>query len=356
MNSIFNRIVLLLGLTALILPAHSLQDAVIPLLAAIALSGFLEYFESTNLRLTVLLGYTILCMFFPLFTFYLPLIMYDVLLSKYQPVAFITIVPPVLHIDFFTPQQLVAIFLMIGVEIILKNRGLKTAELRSKYIEQQDDFTELSMELKQKISVLTERQDIEINFATLNERNRIAREIHDNVGHLLSSSILQIGALMAITKDEPAKKGLEAVKNTLDAGMDSIRKSVHNLHDDSVDLKAQMEKLTGDFTFCSIYLNYDVHSNLPAVIKYAVIAIAKEALANVIKHSNATEVNVGLLEHPMLLQLIIADNGTKINPSSHSGMGLESIRQRVLSLEGIINFNYSKGFKIFISIPKHKKD
>ena len=45
-------------------------------------------------------------------------------------------------------------------------------------------------------------QDYEIYLATLKERNRIAREIHDNVGHMLTRSILQLGALSVINKDE----------------------------------------------------------------------------------------------------------------------------------------------------------
>ena len=58
------------------------------------------------------------------------------------------------------------------------------------------------------------RQDYEINLATLNERNRIARDIHDNVGHLLTRSILQIGALLTIYKDNTIKEGLNSIKDT----------------------------------------------------------------------------------------------------------------------------------------------
>lgn len=50
-----------------------------------------------------------------------------------------------------------------------------------------DTTKEIAMQLKQQNRDLMEKQDYEINIATLNERNRIAREIHDNVGHLLSA-------------------------------------------------------------------------------------------------------------------------------------------------------------------------
>ena len=66
------------------------------------------------------------------------------------------------------------------------------------------------MELKNKD--LMEKQDYEVNLATLNKRNGIAREIHDSVGHVMSSSILQVGALIATAQDEMARESLWNLK------------------------------------------------------------------------------------------------------------------------------------------------
>lgn len=65
--------------------------------------------------------------------------------------------------------------------------------------------------LQEKNKNLMEKQDYEIYLATLRERNRIAREIHDNVGHMLSRSILQMGALITIHKEEPLHGQLAGV-------------------------------------------------------------------------------------------------------------------------------------------------
>ena len=98
---------------------------------------------------------------------------------------------------------------------------------------------------------LLEKQDYEIQVATLNERNRIAREIHDSVGHLLSRSILQLGALKAVHRQEPELNAqLDTLKSTLSQAMDSIRESVHDLHEESIDLRSQLETLCRGFTFC----------------------------------------------------------------------------------------------------------
>ncbi len=356
MNSVFNRLILFLGLTAFILTSVSPQKAILPLLSAIALSGFLEYFNSAKLNMSVFVGYTVLCAIYPQFIYFLPLAFYDIILTKHQLFALLSLIPILTNISGFSINQALVMFLFSIIELILKFRSLKTSELHSKFIKQRDDLTEISIRLEQNIKELTDRQDTEVNLATLNERNRIAREIHDSVGHLLSSSILQIGAVMAVTKEETTKSNLETVKKTLDQGMNSIRESVHNLHDNSIDLYSQLNQLIKDFTFCTASLNYEINSVLNAKVKYAVIAIVKEALANVMKHSNATNVIVSLYEHPSLYQLIILDNGTDFKKNQGNGMGLESINQRVYSLNGIINFSNTNGFRIFISFPKTNEE
>ena len=62
--------------------------------------------------------------------------------------------------------------------------------------------------------------------ATLKERNRISREIHDNVGHMLSRSILMTGAIRTVSQDRALDRSLEELEDTLHTAMTSIRRSV----------------------------------------------------------------------------------------------------------------------------------
>ena len=163
---------------------------------------------------------------------------------------------------------------------------------------------------KKKNRMLAEKQDYEIYAATLKERNRIAREIHDNVGHLLSRSILITGAAKAINASDALSPVLDDLDHSLNQAMTSIRTSVHDLHDESLNLKEAAESLTSDFTFCPVTLNYDMGFEVPREIKYCFISIVKEALSNVARHSNATLVQITMREHPALYQLCIEDNGT----------------------------------------------
>ena len=90
---------------------------------------------------------------------------------------------------------------------------------------------------------------------------------------------------------------------------------------------------------------------LPREVKYSFISITKEALSNIIKHSNATHVTIIMREHPALYQLLIEDNGTALSPSG-TGIGLVNMKDRIQSLKGNIQIQTDKGFKIFITIPK----
>lgn len=352
MTNLLNKLVLLLILIVLTIYNLTIPTSLLPIIIVIAICGFLEYFDNKKLSFYVFIVYIVICLKLPQFIYFLPLMFYDILFTKYQNYIFLCIIPVIININYIFIYNIIVLAIVFLIELLLKYKTEQLYFTQSSYINQRDNLTEKSIALEKKIMELLEKQNDEINVATLNERNRIAREIHDNIGHLLSSSILQIAAIIATTNDESTKESLEQVKNTLNDGMNSIRKSVHNLRDDSIDLYIQLKSIIDSFTFCNATLNYEINSNLNIKAKYAVISIVKEALSNVIKHSNATELSVSLYEHPKLIQLIILDNGTLNKEISNNGMGIESIKQRVSSLNGIFNIDNSNGFRIFVSFNK----
>ena len=96
-------------------------------------------------------------------------------------------------------------------------------------------------------------------------------------------------------------------------------------------------------------------------MKYCFLAIVKEALANVVRHSNATRVTLYFCEHPGFYQMLVEDNGTqiavdesRIERETVGGIGLSNMRERVEALGGTISFRTEKGFAIHISVPKEK--
>lgn len=246
---------------------------------------------------------------------------------------------------------------------IFSVRTERSLKLAQEVIHLKDSSTELRLAMQKRQQDLLEKQDYEIHLATLQERNRIAWEIHDNVGHMLSRSILQMGALQTIHKEEPLHGQLVAINDTLSQAMNNIRESVHDLHNESLDLKQALREVTDEFRDkYEIAFTYDMSAAVPRNVKYCFLAITKESLANVVRHSNATRVSLYFCEHPGFYQMLVEDNGTDIKvkeaqiaKAQVSGIGLSNMRERVEALGGTIAFLTDKGFEIRISVPKMSK-
>ncbi len=352
MSQLLNKLVIFLLCFVFYIQNTSDLYSIVPVMIAITCSALNSYFESDFFKLMSLVLYITACIYVPSLLFFTPLIAYDILLSKWQGLVLLAAVPLALNFSIISSITCILIVLFIALAWVIKYRAASSEKIRHEYMELRDRAKEFSLQLEDKNKELMERQDYEINLATLQERNRIAREIHDSVGHLLSSSILQIGALIARCQDEVFKESLNTLKITLSQGMNSIRDSIHDLHDESLDLYSETTTLINNFRFCPISLDYDIDGSPDRTIKYAFIAIIKEALSNIMKHSDARKVRITLREHPVLYQLIIKDNGTKRALNPEDGIGLKNIVDRVNSLGGNINISNEKGFVVFISVPR----
>ena len=276
---------------------------------------------------------------------------------KYLVILSIFSVVPTIYSGIVVPDAsalIWALMLFLAFYMAWKSHVLKKQNEEMKHI--RDDAAEHNAMLAEKNKYLTTNQEKEIHIATLSERNRIAREIHDNVGHLLSRSILQLGAIMAIHKNEAVAGQLEPLKETLDNAMNNIRESVHDLHKESFDIKDAAKRLLEECKDYETSLDCDISMDADKEIKYAFLTILKEALTNVQKHSDATKVKVVLTELEEYYQMMVEDNGTGqvnvYNPAG--GIGLRNMEERVRALGGIITFSGEQGFRIFISVPKKK--
>lgn len=308
--------------------------------------------------------YVLVAMFFEGFLYFLPCMLYDPIRYPYRYITFLSALPLVpfcIHSDGTT---LLVTTIFCAMSIYLSTRTNEMQQLYSKYHTLRDNDYELSLIQEETNRRVLENQDYEINLAMLNERNRISKELHDNIGHLLSRTLLQIGALLVVTKDESTKEVLTDLNSSISKGMDEIRASIHNMHDESVDLYSVIYTLVKDFTFCKIKLDYDITPNLPLNLKNCLISTVKESLNNIMKHSNASEVQVILREHPGLYQVIIQDNGNFTpeqkyrihrlitHPEGESGIGLSNIMDRVAGFQGTVHFSIEHGFQTYITIPK----
>lgn len=350
MNTLINKLVLLgLCFVLLLLQPNDNPVTVTAFLTAVCISMLYTFHKSALVDILCLI-YILLSCFRTEFFIFLPLIIYDAVNRKNTLIKLLCLCPFL----FLFPSILLfpaGIFSLLSVLLYYRTH---TANIRQNdYHDLQDILKEETIHMEQKNREIIEKQDYEVKLAMSNERNRIAREIHDNVGHLLTRSLLQLGALEVIHRDDPVKEELSSIKETLSDAMDNIRSSVHDLHNESIDLKLQLESIIKGFDFCHVKLNYDA-GELPKDLKYSFISIVREALSNIARHSNATLVNISLIEHPAIWQLMIQDNGTVFNKEHKSGIGLVNMEERIKFFHGTMRNEFKNGFCIFISIPRKR--
>lgn len=335
--------------------SHSAEPALaVPFIVAVLASAGNSYRELPWLR------YGSVCVLFlstflqPAFILFAPLYLYDVFLTRQAWAALLLL--PSMAFAFPTVGLSLAVLVLLFscAAFLLKRKTVRHGQLLISHNRLRDSAAELAMKLESTNRELRLHQDEQVHTVRLAERNRIAREIHDNVGHLLSSAMLQLGALLSLPQAEGLREPLLTLKDTLSQGMNSIRQSVHGLHDESVDLQEELSSLVRSFTFCPVSLDYDVETNPDRRIKYAFLAVVKEALSNIARHSSATAATVTVREHPALYQLDIRDNGENAiyEPGKAGGIGIANMTDRVTGLNGRILISAEKGFHIFISIPK----
>ena len=347
MAHLLNRLVLFLFCTVLLLTRHFDRILVILTLICFIVECYEIYRPNRVMFRIQFLLFAIAMVLFPSLAYFLPLRLYSAITWKDYVLSLV-----LFELLAINEVNILLIVVLSAMAMLLGYYTEKQLSMHSRFLNFRDDQREQEVKLVGRNKELLEKQDYEIYAATLHERNRIAREIHDHVGHQLSSSILQLAALQTVAKDEQMKGHLDTLKGTLNQAMNDIRSSVHGLYDESMDLESSIKELLKQYTFCAWHFDYDVQSSLDRKLKFSFVAIVKEALSNTSRHSDATQISIRILEHPALIQLQIDDNGTGKGIISEAGIGLANMRDRVEQLNGRILIKYEDGFHIFISIDK----
>lgn len=196
--------------------------------------------------------------------------------------------------------------------------------------------------------------------ARIRERNRLAREIHDILGHALTGIELGLKACLEIFTHDPGrvKTQLEKISVLARSGVEDVRRSVHELKADSDEggnfLEA-LELLVAGIDGCTgSHIKLFVEGEaigLPALAEEALYRAAQESLTNAIGHGEADLVELSVGFNPETVELAVRDNGkgcAKIVP----GFGLQHMRERAESLGGQVLFtNLEHGFLVRISLP-----
>lgn len=320
-------------------------------------------------------AYIIAAVFVPPFVPFAPLALYDIARRVRREyawvalgigVAFVFALVAGFRTDALTARTLLLTAILSVAATLLSLRTAQLEREQERMRRTRDELQERALVLEVRNRDLADRQDYEVELATLAERARIAREIHDNVGHQLTRASLQAEALRVVHADEPGVAGDFAdVKRTVDEALQLVRTSVHALNDNAVDLSVQLERIVEDArSDGDPQIELEVTAeHAPANVANCFAAVLREALSNTMRHACAHVVTVRCMEHPSFYQLIVTDDGTGGTRTGGrgvaEGMGLGSMSERVEALGGTFTAGPragAGGWRVFATVPKQQGD
>jgi len=239
---------------------------------------------------------------------------------------------------FFSFSLAVLFGLSLVFVLLLMNAVLSERESRDKLATANEKLRQYALKIE--------------NQATLEERNRIAREIHDSLGHSLTALNLQLETALKLSKSDipRAMTFLATAKELGSKALQDVRQSVstmrfHPLQGQSLEqviygLAADFQRSNGILPHCQI----SVISPLSMEISTSIYRIIQESLTNISKYAEATEINLELTTTLENLKLIIQDNGKGFDLGQNTtGFGLQSMRDRILALGGEFEINTHPG-------------
>lgn len=200
------------------------------------------------------------------------------------------------------------------------------------------------------------------DIATLQERNRIAREIHDSLGHSLTALNLQLETGIKLLKTNPdrAEAFLAEAKKLGSTALKEVRQSVSSLRADPLEgksLEDAIASLLAEFqrtTNISPDYQINIEYILPSEVKNAIYRIVQESLTNICKYADATQVRIDIITELNHLYLTVKDDGKGFNSDRNiTGFGLQGMRERTLALGGWFEIDSAPGHgcKIIASFP-----
>ncbi|WP_026883300.1 sensor histidine kinase [Clostridium akagii] len=274
-----------------------------------------------------------------------------------------------LHPDYSNLQNHVAINVIFNTLLVLgfgsmgaflrveKDKRIEAEKLYDKIRISEEKLQEANSRLENYSSTVEE-------ITILKERNRISREIHDTVGHTLSTLIIQLQAVPYIARNnqDEAEKMIDDMITYTKTGLEDVRRAVRQLSPSSFDqghgvfLLRELAINFQNFSKVKVNLNisqmdYDLNSDQSFIL----YRIFQESFSNSIRHGGATEINITMNFTISEIYLHIKDNGT-VSKNIKKGFGINNMSDRIKSIGGTFAyFNHiGSGFEINILIPREQ--
>lgn len=222
-----------------------------------------------------------------------------------------------------------------------------------------EEINGLYHELRTANEQLQEYAAMSERMAQTRERNRLAREIHDTLGHTLTGIATGLDACLALIDAAPeqTKKQLQLLSEVSREGLKDIRRSVNELRPDALErlsLEAAVRKMVTDMSRTSdvqIHFRTEAeHLKFDEDEENTIYRVIQESITNAIRHGHAKEIWVEIRQQEGEVILVIRDNGVGAE-KIESGFGTKHIKERIEMLHGTVTFNGKHGFTVTAHIP-----
>ncbi|CAM3763548.1 sensor histidine kinase [Cohnella lubricantis] len=184
----------------------------------------------------------------------------------------------------------------------------------------------------------------------LEERNRLSRDLHDTVGHTLTSVIMGLDAVAYLIPRAPeeAAASVNQLRTVSRQGLEEMRRQVHHIAPEREGdaLTVQLRRIASEFavhTGATVEFEADgpdIAAPLPVTI--TLVRCLQEALTNAVRHGGASCIQIALKVRPELLELAIQDNGSGMDEVRY-GFGLSAMQERIEAHQGELKVKSNRG-------------
>ena len=227
----------------------------------------------------------------------------------------------------------------------------------------QMDKTERIMRLNEELTVanikLEEYSRKSAEMAQMQERNRLAREIHDTIGHALTGIVTGLEACFVLLETRPdlAGKQIKAIQNVARKGMKDVRSSVRALRPDALEqlslheaIESMVDEMCRSTGIMFEYTCQDALSDLAPDEEDVVYRVLQESITNSVRHGQPSRITINIERKNQLLEIRIEDNGRGCS-DLHRGFGLTHMQERLDMLGGSLMTDGNGGFRVMARIP-----
>ncbi|MEM9244421.1 MAG: sensor histidine kinase, partial [Cyanobacteria bacterium P01_F01_bin.153] len=209
---------------------------------------------------------------------------------------------------------------------------------------------------RQQVSALAAEVEV---LATDLERTRIARDIHDSLGHTLTTLDVQLelAQTLHMTNPDRALRALNQAKRLSSQSLQEVRRAVATMRQGKFNLSAALDALVDQMNQAHTF-QIEAKVNLPQLplqVSQQIYLVVKEGLINIQKHSQASVVNLWAQGTPEGISITLSDNGVGFETEEvDSGFGLRGMRERVQLLQGQmqVHSGADQGTLIQVTIPR----